>query len=422
MMAGAVRPVVAGYLLILIFVAGVGGWAALTPIAGAVIAPGALAPESGQRAIQHPEGGRIAEVRVAEGAVVAEGALLVRLDSGETGSELARLEGRLVQVSIEAARLLAERDGADRITFAPDIGDPAAQLRRDAQVRLFDERRAAHRAELEQIARRTDQIEDQIAGLAAGLAASRRQITLLEAARDREADLVARGLLPLARFEETERELARLEGQLGSQIAARAEAESRIAEAELETLRLQAARRESAAADLRETLAEEADLRARLDGLRARLRALDLRAPVAGTVLGLRSAASVLRPGEPALFLVPKAGPLIVEARIALTDRDDVEVGQSVRLRLAAFDLRRQPEVPARLTMISAAPLPGAEGQGAHYTARIEVAPGDIDALTADRLVTGMPVEVMVTTRTRTALSYLTEPLIGYFRRAFREG
>lgn len=422
MRGGAIGSVVAGYLLILLFGAGLGGWAVLTPIAGAILAPGVLAPDSGQRAIQHPEGGRIAEVRVTEGAVVAQGALLARLDGGEIASELARLEVRLVQTATETARLRAERDDADRITFAPDGGGAGATAQRDAQIRLFDERRAAFRAELDQIGRRIDQIGDQIAGLGASLAASRRQIALLGAATEREADLVARGLLPRARAEETERELARLEGQLGSQQAARAEAESRIAEAGLETLRLQAARRESAAADLRAILAEAADLRAQRDGLRMRLDALDLRAPVAGTVRGLRSAATVLRPGEPALFLIPHGGPLVVETRIALADRDALRVGQPVRLRLAAFDLRRQSDIPARLTLISAAPLPDAEGQGVHYAARIEIAPGDIDPGTADRLVAGMPVEVMILTRNRTALSYLTEPLTSYFRRAFREG
>lgn len=422
MMAGAARPIVAGYLLILLFGAGLGGWAALTPIAGAILASGVLAPESGQRAIQHPEGGRIAEVRVVEGAVVAEGALLLRLDGGEAGSDLARVEARLVQTAAEEARLLAERDGAERIAFAADAGDPAAAVQRAAQTRLFVERRAAFRAELEQIARRIDQIGDQITGLTASLAASRRQIALLGAASRREADLVARGLLPRARTEETERELARLEGQLGSQQAARAEAESRIAEANVEILRLQAARRESAAADLRAILAETADLQVRREVLQARIGALDLRAPVAGRVLGLRSGASVLRPGEPALFIVPHDGPLVVEARIAPADRDAVRIGQPVRLRLAAPGLHGQPDIPARLTGISAAPLPGAEGQDAHYAARIEIAPADIDPATQDRLVTGMPVGVMIVTGNRTALFYLTEPLTSYFRRAFREG
>lgn len=420
MMARRFRLILAGYVLILIFGAGFGGWAALTPIAGAVQATGTLAPESGQRAIQHPEGGRIADVRVAEGAVVAEGALLLRLERGEVQSEITRLEARLAQAGAEALRLEAERDDAGTLVFPSDRR--ALQPQEQAQARLFAERRAAHRAELGQIERRIDQIHEQSAGLAAGLEATRRQITLWQAARDREADLAARGLLPAARLEETDRELARLEGQLGTQIAARAEAESRLAEAGLETLRLRAARRESAAADLRAVLADAEDLRARLNGLLARQDALDLRAPVAGTVIGLRSAASVLRPGEPAAYVIPNEGPLVVEARIGLTDRDEVEVGQTVSLRLSGFNMRQMADIPGRLTLVSAGALQGEEGQGPYYSARIEVSPGDIDPVTAGRLVAGMPVQVMIATRMRTALSYLTDPLTGYFRRAFREG
>lgn len=415
------RPVLAGYLLLLLLVGGFLGWAAFMPIAGAVLASGSLAPESGQRLIQHPEGGRIVAVLVKEGAPVAAGALLMRLDDGALRADIARIEARLTETRVEAARLLAERDDLARPVFPPELAQSVVAPLRLAQERLFAERLAAHRAALDRIGQRIDQIGQQIAGLDAALDATHRQGALLARDRARQADLVGRGLQTVTRLEEIDREIARLDGQAASQTAARAEAESRIAEARQEALEHAAARREAAAADLRTILAEQADMAGRLSELRRRRATFDLRAPVAGRVLGLRATAAVLSPGEPALILVPTAGPLVVEVRVAAADRDDVQPGQAVWLRFPSLDPRGMTDVEGRVTDVSAGLLPDPQGGAAHYTARIEV-PAAALAPHGDRLVAGLPVEVMILTRTRTALSYLTGPLTGYFRTAFREG
>lgn len=415
------RPILAGYLLLLLLAGGFLGWAAFTPIAAAVLASGTLSPESGPRLIQHPEGGQIAQVLVREGALVTAGEVLLRLDGSALGAEIVRAEGRLAEAGAEAARLMAERDDRMQVTFPPDLSARAAAPLRLAQERLFAERHAAFRAAQDQTARRIDQIRLQIAGLDAALEATQRQRGLVAQDRARQADLVGRGLQTITRLEEIEREIARLDGQAGSQIAARAEAESRIAEAEQETAGRAAARREAAAADLRTILAERADLTERLLAAQARQAALELRAPVSGRVLGLRAAASVLQPGEPALILVPTGGPLVVEARIDPSDRDEVHSGQVAMLRIPALDPRGMADIEGRVVDVSADTLPDGSGGATHYTARIEVS-GAASGPLADRLVPGMPVEVMIATRMRTVLSYLTGPLTGYFRKAFREG
>lgn len=385
-----------------------------------MLATGALAPESGQRLIQHPEGGRILSVLVAEGASVAKGALLVRLDASAVESEMARLEGRLTETSAEAARLVAERDGLSHVIFPPGLLTPSSAPLLAAQERLFAERLASYRAGQDQIALRIDQIWQQISGLEAGLAATLRQAKLLAKDQARQVDLVARGLQTVGRLVEVEREIARLDGQAGSQRAARAEANARIAEARQEAFGNAAARREGAAGDLRMTLAEQADLAERLAALRARRAAFDLRAPVAGRVLGLRTAATVLAPGEPALILVPTGEALVIQAQISAADRDQVQPGQPVMLRFPGLDPRGMNDVAGRVADVAGDILPDPQGRPPRYNVRIEVPPSAL-APWSDRLAAGMPVEVMIETRPRTALTYLTEPLTGYFRLAFRE-
>jgi HlyD family secretion protein len=64
------RHLVAGVALVVLLAGGVGGWAATTEFAGAVIAPGNLVVETNVKKVQHPTGGVVGELRVRDGTPV----------------------------------------------------------------------------------------------------------------------------------------------------------------------------------------------------------------------------------------------------------------------------------------------------------------------------------------------------------------
>src|SRR5512134_2457446 len=74
---------------------GIGGWAATTEIAGAVIAPGLVVVDSGVKKVQHPTGGLIRELLVQDGDFVKAGQVIVRLDDTQARSDLAIQTKRL---------------------------------------------------------------------------------------------------------------------------------------------------------------------------------------------------------------------------------------------------------------------------------------------------------------------------------------
>ena len=90
---------------------GVGGWAATTEFAGAVIAPGSLVVESNVKKVQHPTGGVVGELRVRDGDRVKAGDVVVRLDETVTRANLAIVTKSLDELAARQARLEAERDG-----------------------------------------------------------------------------------------------------------------------------------------------------------------------------------------------------------------------------------------------------------------------------------------------------------------------
>jgi HlyD family secretion protein len=86
---------------------GIGGWAATTEFAGAVVAQGQLVVESSVKKVQHPTGGVVGELRVRDGDHVRAGDILVRLDDTVTRANLAIVAKGLDELNAHLARLEA---------------------------------------------------------------------------------------------------------------------------------------------------------------------------------------------------------------------------------------------------------------------------------------------------------------------------
>src|SRR5262249_19806806 len=111
------RHLLAGGLIVLLLAGGVGGWAATTQIAGALIAQGSVVVDSNVKKVQHPTGGVVGKLNVQDGDRVKAGDILVQLDDTVTRANLAIVTKGLDELTARKARLEAERDGADSVTF-----------------------------------------------------------------------------------------------------------------------------------------------------------------------------------------------------------------------------------------------------------------------------------------------------------------
>jgi HlyD family secretion protein len=421
-------PLTVGFAAIALLVGGLGAWSVTTEIAGAVVARGVVEVAGDRQVIQHPDGGVVGEILARDGDRVTEGEVLVRLDGTFLRSELAIVERQLAEILVRRARLEAERDGTDAPDFAriPDFAlvsatDMAEQIA--GQRSLFDARRTSLTQERDQIAEQQVQIERQIDGAEAQRTAADRQLALVTAElKDVEA-LFERGLVQATRVSDLRREAARLEGEIGRLDSIAAEARTRIAGLDIESLRAVDKRREEAIGELRDLQVTAFELEQRRLDLAERISRLDIRAPVAGTVLGSRVTAvqAVVQAAEPMMYLVPGDAPLEVAVRLSPQDIDQVAPGQPVTLVLTAFSTRTTPNIPGTVTRISA----DAETDtrtGAHYfEAIVTPDPAALAALDGVTMVPGMPVEAFLRTEDRTPLAYLTHPLTVYFDRAFRE-
>ena len=107
----------------LLFLFGIGGWAATMELEGAVVAQGSMVVDSSVKKIQHLSGGIVKEILVQEGDHVKAGDILVRLDETQTKAADSIVSKNLDDLIAQQARLEAERDGEDHVVFPATIDE-----------------------------------------------------------------------------------------------------------------------------------------------------------------------------------------------------------------------------------------------------------------------------------------------------------
>ena len=421
-------PVVLGLVASAVLLLGFGVWSVGTTIAGAVVAPGQIQVDQNRQVVQHPDGGVVESIAVAEAQTVQAGDLLVTLDGTALRSEMAIVEGQLFEVQARRARLEAERDDKTALEFPAELlalaatnADVAGQV--EGQKRLFTARADTLSQQIQQLNRRTDQIAAQVDGVDAQVLA---QTTQLQIIKDQLVDrrtLLDKGLAQAGSVLDLEREQASLEGSIGELRANKAASEGRATEVELEILRLEAVRREEANTQLRDLGPQEMELSERRRALTERLARLEIRAPVAGIVLGLQVTAprSVLRPADPVLYIIPQDRPLVIVAQVSPYQVDEVHVGQAVTVVFPAYSARTTPVLEGHLVSISADALVDQAARTSYYRAEVALEPGEREKLGDQILLPGMPVQAMIQTQARSPMAYLLKPFTDYFNMAFRE-
>lgn len=422
------RPfVLLGYATLALLVVGLGGWGAMARISGAVIASGTVEVEGNRQVVQHPVGGVVTEILARDGDVVAAGDVLLRLEGDTQRAEFRTVEGQLFELVARQNRLEALRDGGDTIVFDPEIasiaGDrPEITALMKAQVQQFESSRDTLTKEQSQLDERAAQIGKQIDGLDFQLAAVKKQVALTGEELAAQETLMAQGLTQLTRVLSLRRDLAQLEGTQGATEAAVAENRGKIAEIDLEKLKLENKQRDDAIAELREIEFREIELRSRRTALGDEIARLDVRSPVDGVVYGstAETLRGVVRSAEPILYIVPQEVSLIARAQVEASKIDQVHPGQSASLHFSAFD-RSTPVVEGTVTKVSADIFRDERTGHSYYRADIALDADVLAELDGRRLVPGMPVEAFIATHDRSPLGYLVKPMADYFNRAFRE-
>lgn len=422
------RYITFGFVVLLVLVGGFGTWAATAKLSGAVIANGDLRVTAQQQVVQHPDGGVVGSILIDEGEQVVGGQVLIELDGNSMRSELAALESQLFELMARRGRLVAETAGLDQITFDEELllraGDnKAVSSLVEGQRKLFDARRTTMKRELEVMAERQEQLDEQIVGVNAEMKSNERQAELIDEELVGQIRLKEQGLARADRILSLQREKARLEGEYGQMISQTAQLKGQISELEIEKLRMVDSRIEESLTQLREIGFRELELREKRIQLNERLDRLAIRAPRAGIVYDLKIHAlqAVIRGAEPLMYIVPTDTGLVIDARVDPLGIDSIFLGQQATLSFAAFSSRTTPQLEGTVTKVSADNFVDEQTGFEYFRIELKINEGEIEKLEGAELLPGMPVTAFVQTGERTPFDYLLRPITDYLDRAWRE-
>jgi HlyD family type I secretion membrane fusion protein len=423
------RGVIIAVLFFVLFL----GWAAVARLDAAAIAPGKLAVSGQRQTVQHREGGVVTQILVKEGATVRRGQVLIRLAGADVRAQERALSSQAIGLLAQRARLYAEQSGRGVITPPPEFASLQGADRAEAQNALqiqqsqLRTRAAVLSAQRGALGQRTSQARSQGQGYTRQTAAIDEQLRLIGEELVGMRSAAEKGFVSKNRIRALERAKADLEGQRGQYSATVAQSAGQASESRLQALEAQSNYLERVATELREVEASLSDVLPKLGAARDQLARTEIRAPATGTVVGLEvfTPGGVIAPGQKLMDIVPERAPLTIEARLHVTDGDDVRIGQDAFVRFDSLHERTLPPLEGKVSRVSADAFTDEKTGASFYTAEISVPLDEmkkVDNLHGrDTLRAGLPVNVTIPVRKRTALQYAFEPLLAAFRGSLNE-
>jgi HlyD family type I secretion membrane fusion protein len=404
---------------------GLFGMAAFVDISGAVVGSGEIKVDSNVKKVAHPTGGVVSEILVRNGDKVRAGQPMINLDTRVSGVSASMSRQGVVQLLAQQARLEAEVSGRESINFPATLtaqSDPVARAAMDDERRQFalqlGERAATHA----QLSERIGQLDQQINGYERQLLAIRQQEALIGPELEGLRALWEKKLVTITRLNQLERTAVDLRGSAGSLQANIAQARARITETREQLIQVTQTARRDAGRQLGEVTARLNDQQIRdVSADEANTRAV-IRAPADGIVdkLTLSTIGGTVQPFEPIAEIVPIGEMMVVETPISISDIDRVFVGQAARIHFSAFNAQTTPEIPGKVSWVSAEKTVDEHSGMSYYKVRVAIDRKALAEAHVPKLVSGMPAETYIQTGARSMLSYLTKPLRDQMGRAFR--
>ncbi|WP_138738684.1 HlyD family type I secretion periplasmic adaptor subunit [Pseudomonas sp. FSL W7-0098] len=407
-----------GWLLMLGGFLGFLGWAALAPLDKGVAVSGKVMVSGHRKVVQHPSGGIVERIDVRDGDKVVAGQVLIRLKETPLLGQAQSLRSQFYGSLASEARLNAERDGVASVSFPTELtalaSEPEVASNLALQRQLFDSRRQALLLDQQGIDESIAGAEAQLRGVRDSQASKVLQRTALAEQLQGLRELAREGYIPRNRLLDSERVYAQVLGSISEDYGRIGQLQRQVLEMRLKIRQLAEEYQKEVRTQLADTRVRTEDLRNRLASAEFELANSQLRAPVAGIVVGLDvfTEGGVIKPGQALMEIVPQGEPLLVEARVPVELADKVHAGLPVELMFSAFSQSSTPRVAGEVMLVSADRQVDERTDEPYYTLRAQVTEAGMAQLAGLQIRPGMPVEAFVRTGERSMLNYLFKPLL----------
>jgi HlyD family type I secretion membrane fusion protein len=409
------------------------GAAALIPLHAGAMAQGIVAVSGSRQLVQHREGGILAELDVGEGQLVRAGQQLALVSQSSLTADERSLSGEVITLLAQRERLKAQISGLSNFAEPTEF----ANLSKDDRL-LADEamrgQRQVLRAQRESLiaqrgvlGQRAGQSQSMIGAAQYQATANREQRRLIGEELDGLVDLAGRGFVSKTRVRELERAAAQLDGEYGALTSEMARSRQSIGESQMQAVSLGSQQVADSAGQMREVQVRLAELQPRLIAAREQLARATVRAPTEGHVVDLKvhTVGGVISPGETLMQIVPDNRELVIQAKMLPNDADSIRIGMISQVRFSSLHDRNLPALEGKISKVSADALEDERTGMRYFTIEVVVPASELDKIRSTHgesaIRAGIPAEVLIPLKKRSALSYLLDPIFSTFWKSGRE-
>lgn len=399
-----------------------GVWAHYAVLDEVTRGEGTIVPSSRTQVIQNLEGGILAEILVHEGDIVEKGDVLVRIENSLAAANYEDARSQYLSLLAREARLVAEIEEKDEITFPPAVQNEASSEAADER-RLFNARKRQLVAQISVLKSQALQRKQEVAEMASRRRQLEQSLSLAREERAITAPLVQKGVMPRIELIRIERQVADLEGEIrtiGAAIprlqSAQEEANQRIEEMKLTV-------QTEASDELNKARTELKSISQTLFAGQDRVTRTSVTSPVRGTVkdLKINTVGGVIQPGEDIMEIVPLDDSLIVEARVRPADIAYLRPDQNAVIKVSAYDFSIYGGLTAKLERISADTIKDEEGES-FYHVYLRTTENSLQHRGETLpIIPGMTVTAEILTGEKSVLDYLLKPILKAKDSALRE-
>lgn len=419
-------PALVGLLIIVAFFGIFGGWAAMAPLNGAVLADAVVKVEGNRKSVQHFDGGTVKEIHVKDGDIVKTGDILLVLDDSKIRSELNLYSQQYALLRATDARIHAELDGKEEVAFPTDMAAAHQAYLQEAmasQIADLESQRASMAGAKQILQKRIAELDEQIDGKQARVESFRAQLKSTIDEKVGLNKLLKAGLTTRTRILELDRSASDLQGLIDQTLGEIAGNRQNKAELESQIAQLTNDRRAKLSAMLIDTQSKLADLVPTMFASQAAVDRAVVRSPYDGQVMNLSvfSTGAIVAPGQTILDIVPTRNSLVVQAQVRVEDISSLRSDMMAEVRFTSYKQRSIPIIHGRVTRISADRITDSKTGFPYYVADVVVDPAELAAAPQIALYPGMPASVMIVTEERTALDYILSPLLASVHSSFRQ-
>jgi HlyD family secretion protein len=371
-------------------------WATFSKVDEVATATAEVIPSTRIQPVKALSGGLLRDIQVKEGDRVKQGTPLVQLDPTLTDAEYQSAQQLYQKMQDNLARMQAELSGKAGTNTLDQFQDQLLVSRLKESQAAINQQQGAIKAAQAELAR---------------LEAT------LRFARTKERSLrmlAVEGAVPRLDYLDTQSQVASLQAEMSAK-------EQELYQAQQELDRLQSGRKNEILTQINQLTQEKISLEGQLKQAKEQRDRETIKAPVNGTVYNVKvvESGATVQGGEELLSIVPDGAELVLEAKVLNRDIAFIKSGMRVKIKLETLPYQKFGMIEGTVLEVS----PNAVNEpevGLVYPTRVQLNQRSVKVRGQEvPLAPGMTASAEIVTRQKTILSFLLEPIMASWDKAF---